>query len=360
MQNNIDPDQIYTAAVQQAADALGQGTFAVGGLLMRRGGEILKTIRNDVIRNGYVYDPTAHVERQLIDWYHSQKNQDLDPPPPEECVIVSSLDPCIMCGGAALASGIQVVTANLDPFVSVNWKGDMNFEAVPETLKEKAKEIFAYMGVRAPDPVPYRGSMRHIFSNAAVGLDIVEKSERHFLDSVVGIRALINSSDQQDPKIYKSAPTSKHIHLVEEWALKAEQSGHRRQAGLLIGPDGRVLYNALDLTSISPIATPMMQVMRGYMKKRWEDISRGGRQNLPHPKHCVYLQFYGPGEDATDLSDIGAFGSTMEGPLPEGNKAAFQFIHDKVSPARLAELIQNLPPYYREFVGIQPVKVSLG
>lgn len=217
MTADLTPDQLYKIAVGQAVSAFNHGTFAVGGLLMHKGGAILKTIRNDVVRDGHVYDPTAHVERQLVDWYHEQKSQGLALPPTEECVIVSSLDPCIMCGGAALASGFQVVTANLDPFVSVNWTGDMNFDAVPDSLRDKAREIFAYMGV-AGQSQPYRGSMRHIFAGAAVSQDIVGKSECYFMDSVVQVRALINASNQKDPESYRNKPTTRHVQLLGDLA----------------------------------------------------------------------------------------------------------------------------------------------
>ena len=58
-------------AVREAEKSKNNGTFGVGGLLVDDRGAIVKVIGNRVIHNGSVHDPTAHVERQLVDWYYS-------------------------------------------------------------------------------------------------------------------------------------------------------------------------------------------------------------------------------------------------------------------------------------------------
>jgi hypothetical protein len=64
-------------AVKEAESAKSDGTFGVGGLLIGGdNGKIYKVIRNAVIRGNSVRDPTAHVERQLVDWYFSKKKEE--------------------------------------------------------------------------------------------------------------------------------------------------------------------------------------------------------------------------------------------------------------------------------------------
>ncbi|CAN0301824.1 unnamed protein product, partial [Phaeothamnion confervicola] len=59
-------------AVEAAREAAATGTFGVGGVLVGPQGEVLAVSRNHVICQGAVADPTAHGERQLVDWYFQQ------------------------------------------------------------------------------------------------------------------------------------------------------------------------------------------------------------------------------------------------------------------------------------------------
>src|SRR5437016_2836842 len=56
-------------AIGLAEQAARQGAFGVGGFLLDRSGHVVAEAVNAVVRDGHVVDPTAHVERQLIDWY---------------------------------------------------------------------------------------------------------------------------------------------------------------------------------------------------------------------------------------------------------------------------------------------------
>jgi tRNA(Arg) A34 adenosine deaminase TadA len=58
--------------------------------------------------NGFTFDPTAHGERQMIDWYFDQIAQGFPMPPPSQLSIVTSLDPCCMCAGSILTAGFNV------------------------------------------------------------------------------------------------------------------------------------------------------------------------------------------------------------------------------------------------------------
>jgi tRNA(Arg) A34 adenosine deaminase TadA len=58
-------------AVTLAEASAARGSFGVGGILVTADGHVVAEATNAVIRNGRVQDPTAHVERQLIDWYFS-------------------------------------------------------------------------------------------------------------------------------------------------------------------------------------------------------------------------------------------------------------------------------------------------
>ena len=89
-------------AVALAEESEVCGSFGVGGILVDLEGRLIAEATNAVIRNWQVQDPTAHVERQLVDWYYQIRETGFNVPP-ERLIIVSSLDPCAMCAGAISA-----------------------------------------------------------------------------------------------------------------------------------------------------------------------------------------------------------------------------------------------------------------
>jgi hypothetical protein len=56
--------------------------------------------------------------------------------------------------------------------------------------------------------------------------------------------------------------------------------------------------------------------------------------------------------------NLGAYGSTMEGPLPSDNPRQFQFVHGSVADDELAGICAGMPPLYRSMIGIRPVQVA--
>ena len=68
MKKAIDVQAAVAIAASEAIAAKTQGTFGVGGVMLDGRGTVLKALHNNVIKHGLIYDPTAHSERQLIDW----------------------------------------------------------------------------------------------------------------------------------------------------------------------------------------------------------------------------------------------------------------------------------------------------
>jgi cytosine deaminase len=55
--------------------------------------------------------------------------------------------------------------------------------------------------------------------------------------------------------------------------------------------------------------------------------------------------------------DLGAYGSTMEGPLPFDNPAQFQYVLPRIDEAALQTLCGAMPPLYRDQICIRPFQV---
>ena len=97
-------------------------------MLLDQYGNVLKSLQNNVVREGLIFDPTAHGERQLIDWYFAERAAGRALPEPADMTIVTSLDPCAMCSGAILASGFNVVVAARDPNAGINYDGSVHLQ----------------------------------------------------------------------------------------------------------------------------------------------------------------------------------------------------------------------------------------
>ncbi|MBV5324847.1 MAG: hypothetical protein J0626_06040, partial [Rhodospirillaceae bacterium] len=100
-----------------------------------------------MIKQGLIFDPTAHAERQLIDWYYAELARGVDLPAPQDITIVTSLDPCCMCAGAILAAGFNVLVAAPDHSAGVNYDSSAHFEALPAPLRATAAASFSYPAV---------------------------------------------------------------------------------------------------------------------------------------------------------------------------------------------------------------------
>jgi tRNA(adenine34) deaminase len=96
-------------ALEQASLALPHGDVPVGAVVVGPGGEVLGAGHNDRERTG---DPTAHAEivalraaaAVLGTWRLTG------------CTLVVTLEPCTMCGGAAVLSRVdRVVYGAVDP-----------------------------------------------------------------------------------------------------------------------------------------------------------------------------------------------------------------------------------------------------
>lgn len=131
--------------MKQSQVAADSGTFGVGGILMDTDGNVIAEMHNRVIEGSRVNDPTSHGERQIVDWYFANKEKE-GLPEPEDCILITTLDPCVMCTGSL--SQVQfgkVIVVALDDFAGINWEGNDECHALDGTdAQEYVREHFAY------------------------------------------------------------------------------------------------------------------------------------------------------------------------------------------------------------------------
>jgi tRNA(Arg) A34 adenosine deaminase TadA len=391
----IDVQAAVAVAAAEAIAAKTQGTFGVGGVMLDQFGTVLKSLHNNVIRDGLIYDPTAHGERQLIDWYFAERAKGRELPPPQEITIVTSLDPCCMCAGAILAAGFNVVVAAQDRNAGINYDGSAQFPSLPERLREQARAAFSYPAVLGSSSYS-RGSAGATPQASFIGRTIAEPTQA--LCSLVFEATTENVMDlfKQDPPrselkdpatlpedhaivralkracpdalTYRSAPRNPDAGLAPylvQAAQRDRSNGGAGNAVALLDSFGNLLLCCHGRITQSDIRSAFMECTRAYAQLRYK-LMHGAtreqqmevRQYLGHPKDGTFVFALGPDDSARSFMDLGAYGSTLEGPLPDDNPAQFQYVLPAMPEQQLHAQCKALPPFYRNLVKVRPVQVS--
>jgi tRNA(Arg) A34 adenosine deaminase TadA len=392
----IDVQTAVALAATQAIAARSQGTFGVGGVLLDARGNVLKALQNNVVREGLIFDPTAHGERQLIDWYFAEREMGRELPPPEEITLVTSLDPCAMCAGAILAAGFNVVVAARDPKAGVNYDTQFTFGSLPEGLREQAMTRFYYPAVLGASCFARPGSGGAAPNSFFIGKTIAEPTQalcslafEATHDKVQALLVQDLARDQlKDPATletthrifrklkvlypdalgYRCAPQRPDAALapIMRSAMARDLAqGGQGDAVALLDAFGNLLLCAPGRQAQSTICTPFMECTRRYAQLRYKlmhDASAAAqlevRSYLAHPRECTFVFARGPDAGPHSYMDLGAYGSTMEGPLGADNPAQFQYILPGQPGAALAQQCARMPPLYSDTIGINPQQVA--
>lgn len=391
----IDIQAAVALAATQAIAARSQGTFGVGGVLLDQRGNVLKSLQNNVVRDGLIFDPTAHGERQLIDWYFAERAQGRELPAPEEVTLVTSLDPCAMCTGAILAAGFNVVVAARDPKAGINHDSTFTFTSLPQGLRERAAARFFYPAVLGASCFarPSAGALTRSFF---IGKTIAESTQalcslafEATHDKMQGLLTQdLPSASLKDPAtLPASHPLVRKLKVLYHDALAYRCAPQRPDAGLapflriamqrdlanggqgdavaLLDAFGNLLLCAPGRQTSSTVCTAFMECTRRYAQLRYKVMHGASaaaqleaRSYLAHPREGTFVFARGPDASAHSYMDLGAYGSTMEGPLPADNPAQFQYVLPALAPRQLAQLVAHMPPLYRDTIRIDPRQVA--
>ena len=395
MRKTIDVQAAVAIAANEAVAAKTQGTFGVGGLLLDGQGNVLKSLQNNVVREGLVFDPTAHGERQLIDWYFCERAKGAVLPPPDEVTIVTSLDPCAMCTGAILAAGFNVVVAAMDPNAGINHDASGSFAALPEPLRTRAVATFYYpavLGASAYAREAWGSPPRGLFIGKTIAESTQALCSLAFEATEEKVQALCSSDVAQDqlrdpatlppshrlvrklrslyPEalMYRCAPQAPDAGLAPFMlaaVAKDRAQGGDGDAVALLDAFGNLLLCVPGRQAQSVICSAFMECTRQYAQLRYmlmQDVSAEQQleigQYLAHPRDGTFVFARGPGKDARGFMDLGAYGSTMEGPLPEHNPQQFQYVNASMPQEELDAVCAAMPPLYRDVIRIRPVRVE--
>jgi cytosine deaminase len=395
VRKTIDVQAAVAIAASEAIAAKAQGTFGVGALLLDQHGNMLTSLPNNVMRDGLVFDPTAHGERQLIDWYFAERAKGRELPDPHDVTLVTSLDPCAMCAGAILSAGFNVVVAANDASAGINYDASFGFPSLPPALRDRAAASFFYPAVLGASGYA-RGASGSAPKSFFIGKTIAEPTQAlcslAFEATSEKVQALLNTdppqSELKDPATlavthplvrklkslypdalaYRCAPHSPDAglapYLRAAMELDRSQGGDGDAAALLDG-FGNLLLCVPGRRAQSAICTAFMECTRQYAQLRYKLMHGASaamrdmvRHYLAHPKEGTFVFARGPDGGSQSFMDLGAYGSTMEGPLPANNPAQFRYVLPRMGERELLALCQAMPPLYRDTIRIRPTQVA--
>jgi cytosine deaminase len=392
-------EAVATVANQAILAAL-QQTFAVGGAIIdNASGQVIAALHNNALmpfpasHTAYFlpHDPTAHGERQLVDWYYEHCAR-LCLPPPDQLTIVTTLDPCAMCAGALLTAGFNVAVSALDDYAGINPTGQFTFPALTPGIRQKAQASWAYYAVQAPVSRAFQGSLKPAFAAQAIDAATYYLTRSIFTASVTAMRAESNNSGVDPSQLSDPARLPGHSPVrgalatlsrdaltvrvanprdpgaeLAEPLLNAAQQSAVFNAVALLDPFGNMLACLGGAQDQSPIRTAFMELTRRYAVMRWtlmndpdSTVRAEAAQYLTHPKHGTFVFLYAPDPDtAQALMEFGAYGSTMEGPLPQHYPSNLQYVllPNGTTAQAVAQLAQRLPPFYTQSVQVAPSQV---
>lgn len=397
-------DEAASVVLKQAMSAAAQGTFAVGGCIVENSsGKIIHEMHNNVLKplsttgNIFTFDPTAHGERQLVSWYYANKSI-LNLPEPEKLTVVTTLDPCAMCTGALLTAGFNVAVVAIDDFAGINYNGQFLFEDLPPDLRNLAKLKFGYYacGNKELDPSiyvrEYVGGPDVAFRSSvvsSVGLmgcgDIFQASVNtvrdNSSDSGLAPDKLSNPAGLPDdspikiafravyPKAFElSVPVGRlpNRELYNILVEVMESTPGAKNSVAFLDPFGNVVLCLADTFDVSPVQTAFMNVTQSYAKTRYalmdnKEACEKATETLTHPKYGTFVFLNAPNPaDSTTIMVLGAYGSTMEGAVPQVFPANFQYYSrpQEGSLEELSNVIMNLPPFYTQLAQVSIMQTA--
>lgn len=395
LKKTIDVQAAVAVAAAEAIAAKTQGTFGVGGLMLDQHGNVLQSLHNNVIKDGLIYDPTAHGERQLIDWYYAERAKGRALPEPQDITIVTSLDPCCMCSGAILAGGFNVVVAASDRNAGLNYDSSASFNALPQALRALAGDSFSYPAILGSSlyarsatgatpksffigktiAEPTQALCALVFE--ATSAEVMEMFNTDLPQEVLKDpatlptgHAIVSALKQQYPDAlaYRCTPHQPDAGLapfLKQAMARDREYGGPGDAVALLDSFGNLLLCMPGRMGQSGIRSAFMETTRAYAQLRYKLMHGATPQQqsevchyLGHPKDGTFVFAKGPDASAVSFMNLGAYGSTMEGPLPLKNPAQFQYVLPSLPEAELAAICAAMPPLYRNIIRIRPTQVA--
>lgn len=373
--NKIRLDDYAVRALNQAREASDSGTFGVGGVLMDLKGNVICEMHNKVIDGNRTNDPTAHGERQIVDWYFANKEKN-NLPEPENCILITTFDPCVMCTGALVQAQFnRVIVVALDDYTGINWQGTDECAALAGTdCQMYVREHFAYPAVTGDMSRKAFGAdlaSLNLFSDITISSETLKGCQEGISLTADKVRSKMASNTVELSDI-KNPADLETAHPIREYLAESFgkyflacsfKSGAANdfinyiqrelpsfQGVAYFDSFGNLLYLAEDDENISS-QSAFMKVTRKIAEVRNTEPIEGYEINeyLSIAKYGYFVYMSCPKISAKTIMELGAIGSTFE----SYSVHPIMYIDGEENIDALNSVIKQLPPLYTDLIQIR-------
>ena len=369
--NGRSLDAFANRALRLAQEAAKAGSYGVGALLMDLDGNILYEKTNRVVRNSRIYDPTAHSERQIVDWYLANKEKE-NLPEPAECILITTLDPCLMCTGALAQAGFgTVIVIALDPHAGINSRGNYECTALAGTAcRNYVTKHFAYpliTGARHREAFGADLSRLKLFTDDTITTETYLACGDAFTLNLSELHKELFARDNREDNVLNPAeldldhPIRRYLketfgpdcfgctwnpgesaEVITDYMNKNHPGFDGAACFDLFGNLLCIAEDDPELSSRSAI----MKLIRKYAAARAaEPIGNYDiRDYLANPRFAYFMYMTCPDLSAVTIMEIGALGSAFGNHSPH----PILYMNGAQKEPAVALLIQHLPPLYNE------------
>lgn len=231
-----------------------------------------------------------------------------------------------MCTGSLVSAGFKTIISAYDNFAGINYDLSATFPSVTDPEPHPDFNM-----VNLPEDHPVKTKLREVFPES-LALTLSEPGRPNML----------------------IAP---YIHDAQADDIL---NGGNGDVALVFDNFGNLILCLPGNISDSPILTPWMRCTREYHRIRYELINEeveDSEKYMVSLKYGLILMLRCPNDSYRDLVDIGAYGSTMEGPLPELIWDNLQYIQ----PSTLMDInayLEGMPPFYSQLVQMKMWQVE--
>jgi tRNA(adenine34) deaminase len=148
----VDHQRFMRMALEEAAIGKAEGNVAVGSVVVQ-GDTVVARGRNLVTTT---HDPTAHAETVAL----REAGRALQRVTFSDCALYTTFEPCPMCCGAILDSGINTLIMGGRPAPAERRWGDYVFERLVE-LSKRGQTIEVVTGIMTQECLDIRQGERH-------------------------------------------------------------------------------------------------------------------------------------------------------------------------------------------------------
>lgn len=393
-----DAQQSSAIALWTAGQAARDGSYGIGGVLVEtESGRVLQTMPNRVFARlepgnedsaVFVWDPTAHGERQLMSWYLAQAAAH-PMPPPEALTLVTTVDPCLMCASSLLEVGVSVGTVAPDTYSGIDYALNGEFLDLPEPMRTRARERFGYFAVEGVRD--YLGGPDAAYVGQSIEKSTYDQCTNLYATSADTVRSARRSQDTSIQELKDPATVAGGIPVVRAFeaatpgaftvTLDDPRAPDRALRELLeatvrampgatnacayVDPFGNVLSVCADQQAVNALNTAFALCTRSYAQTRFAlmadpETTDIAEQTLSNPTTGTFVWLTAPDvRTPTGMFDIGAYGSTLGSPATPLIPSAFQYydLPPGLSALELQSLMYPLPPLYSEHIAVSPQQV---